>query len=272
MKVAVVNMQDSDFEARLLKSVTKTGFVVLTHHGIDFGLIKEAQTQWREFFLQDALIKNMFVNQQDGNLGYKRLGTETAVGSNIPDLKEFYHWKPGKTVPGNVKNVTSEMYEQLDDVAQEVLTVLSRHNQSNYHDQCYESDNTLFRSLYYPALKDVQVAKDAVRAAAHEDINHITMLVAASASGLQVKDVDGNWHDVPHEENSITVNIGDMLQLASKGLYKSTTHRVVNPDNSTSDRLSMPLFVHPHSDTVLAPGVTAGSFLAERIAQIYGKK
>jgi isopenicillin N synthase-like dioxygenase len=63
-----------------------------------------------------------------------------------------------------------------------------------------------------------------------------------------------------------------MLQLASKGLYKSTTHRVVNPDNSTSDRLSMPLFVHPHSDTVLAPGVTAGSFLAERIAQIYGKK
>lgn len=273
MKVAVVNMQDSDFEAKLLKSMTKTGFVVLTHHGIDFGLIKEAQVQWREFFIQNSLIKNMFINHQDGNLGYKRIGTETAVGSTVADLKEFYHWKPGKTVPGNVKNVTSEMYVQLDDVSQEVLTVLARYNQSNYHDQCYQSDSTLFRSLYYPAMEKITLkSNDAVRAAAHEDINHITMLVAASAPGLQVRDLDGNWHDVPHEENSITVNIGDMLQLASNGFYKSTTHRVVNSDDSGSDRLSMPLFVHPHSDTILAPGITASSFLAKRIAHIYGGK
>jgi isopenicillin N synthase-like dioxygenase len=95
--------------------------------------------------------------------------------------------------------------------------------------------------------------------------------VAASAPGLQVLDKKGDWHDVPHEENSIVVNIGDMLQLASRGLYKSTTHRVINPDNSRLDRVSMPLFVHPHSDTLLAEGKTAKQFLDERLAEIYLK-
>jgi isopenicillin N synthase-like dioxygenase len=84
-------------------------------------------------------------------------------------------------------------------------------------------------------------------------------------------DAKGVWHDVPHEENSIVVNIGDMLQLASNGLYRSTTHRVINPTDSRSDRISMPMFIHPHSDTLLADGFTAGQFLAERIAEIYGK-
>jgi isopenicillin N synthase-like dioxygenase len=96
--------------------------------------------------------------------------------------------------------------------------------------------------------------------------------VAASAPGLQVMDLRGRWHDVPHEENSIAVNIGDMLQLASDGLFKSTTHRVINPSDDTSDRISMPLFIHPHAMTPLAPGITAGQFLQERINEIYGKK
>ncbi len=273
MKVSVCDMTDFDFETKLLKSVRETGFVVLTHHGIDYGLIKEAQHAWLQFFLENLTIKNMFVNLQNGNLGYKKMGTETAVGSKIPDLKEFFHWKPGSSCPGTAKAITEQMYTQLEDVSQQVLTVLARFSGANYQDQCYKSDNTLFRSLYYPAMENMaNVEKGAVRAAAHEDINHITMLVAASAPGLEVKDVNGNWHSVPHEENSITVNIGDMLQLNSGGTFKSTTHRVVNASKENTDRLSMPLFVHPTSDTELQPGYTAGQFLKERIAQLYGKK
>ena len=272
MKVAVCSLKDPGFENSLISSVMKTGFVVLTHHGIDYGLIKEAQQEWRSFFLENKPYKKMFVNTEDSNLGYKGMGTETAVGSKVPDLKEFYHWKPGSIAPGNVKLLTSHLYNQLDNLGQNVLSVLSHFAGAKYDDQCYQSDNTLFRALYYPATKNVDVQPGAVRAAAHEDINHITLLVAATSAGLEVKDVQGQWHAVPHEENSVVVNIGDMLQLASKGLYKSTTHRVVNPDNSTTDRISMPLFVHPTSNTVLAPGVTAGSFLQERINQIYGNK
>lgn len=276
MDVKVANLRSNDFEKDLIESVQKTGFVVVTHHGIDASMIREAQAGWREFFLESKLLKNLFINQTDGNMGYKGMKTEKAVGAKKADLKEFFHWKPGQVMPSQVMENTTRLFHQLEDVSGRILSVIDAQNRrdgdyTNYADDCYQSDNTILRTLYYPAM-DFGTEPDAVRAAAHEDINHITLLVAASAPGLQVMDKAGNWHDVPHEENSIVVNIGDMMQLASGGKYKSTTHRVVNPEKSTQDRISMPLFVHPHSHTMLAPGKTAGQFLQERIAEIYGKK
>ena len=272
MKVAVCNIRSNDFEEKLLTSVMNTGFVVITHHGIDGGLIREAQSMWREFFLQRQIYKDTFVNQKDSNLGYKGMGTETAVGSKVADIKEFYHWKPGGHLPLPVDMMTQHLFFLLEDVGMQILTVLEKRAKANYVNNCSQSDNTLLRTLYYPALKNHDTSNGAVRAAAHEDINHITLLVAASAPGLQVMDLKGDWHDVPHEANSITVNIGDMLQLASDGLFKSTTHRVINPPDTNSDRISMPLFIHPHSYVMLAPGKTAGQFLKERIDEIYGRK
>ena len=274
MKVAVCNVESSDFEQKLLDSVKNTGFVVLTHHGIDIGLIKESQAAWRQFFLREDMFKRLFVNGNNTNLGYKGIGAETAVGSKIADIKEFFHWKPGAELPHEVMNLTEFLFYKLETLGLDILKVLEKETNASYADDCSQSNNTLFRALYYPALKahSKNATAGAVRAAAHEDINHITMLVAASAPGLQVQDLKGRWHDVPHEENSITVNIGDMLQLASDGLFKSTTHRVVNPSDTTSDRISMPLFIHPHSQVMLSPGMTAGKFLQERINEIYGKK
>lgn len=272
MKVGVVSLQSEDFEKDLLKSVINTGFVVLTQHGIDHELIKDSQRVWKEFFKREPIYKNLFVNGNNTNMGYKGMGTETAVGAKTADIKEFFHWRPGEDVPTEAGRTTSQMFLRLEDLGMKVLSVLEKQLHANYVWDCNESANTILRTLYYPALKNVQETDGAVRAAAHEDINHITMLVAASAPGLQVKDLRGNWHDVPHEENSIAVNIGDMLQLQSKGLYKSTTHRVVNPPDTNSDRISMPLFIHPHAHTMLAPGYTAGQFLKERIELIYGKK
>jgi len=241
-----------------------SGFAVLTHHGIDHGFIKEVQQVWRMFFLNTREYKDKWKNDLDGNMGYKGFKTEKAVGAPIADLKEFYHWQPGKQLPTEVAALTMHMFAQLEDIGMQILSVL----EPEYRKCCQASDNTILRTLYYPAL-DFAAEKGAVRAAAHEDINFITLLIAASAAGLQVKDMKGNWQDVPHEENSIVVNVGDMLQLASHGLYRSTTHRVVNPSDSKADRISMPLFIHPHSDTLLADGFTAGQYLAERIAQIY---
>lgn len=277
MKVEVCNLRSLNFEKTLLNSIINTGFVVITHHGIDFELIKDTQQSWREFFKKTQAFKNMFVNQIDSNMGYKSFGTETAVGSNIADLKEFFHWKPDQQIPDFACGWTARLFYQLNDVGGQILSVLGDRAGKNYRSECENSNNTILRTLYYPALSDIyrdhtHVEKGAVRAAAHEDINHITLLVAASAPGLQVLDRNGEWHNVPHEENSIVVNIGDMLQLESGGLYKSTTHRVINPTDNDSDRISMPLFIHPHSDTMLAPGITAGQYLAERIEQIYKKK
>lgn len=269
MQVKVCNLRSNDFERDLVDSVINTGFVVVTHHGIDRSLIKEAQLAWKLFFLNGQDYKDGFVNPEDPNMGYKGMRQEKAVGAKKADLKEFFHWKPGKKLPSEAWGITQYMFYELEDVAMKILHVLDKQGGRNdYQDSCYQSDNTIFRSLYYPAM-DFSQEPDAVRAAAHEDINHITLLVAASAPGLQVLDKKGEWHDVPHEENSIVVNIGDMLQLASGGLYRSTTHRVINPDNSRSDRVSMPLFVHPHSNTLLSEGVTAQQFLKQRLDEIY---
>jgi isopenicillin N synthase-like dioxygenase len=273
MNVNVCNIRDNDFNEKFLDSVMNTGFAVITHHGIDFGLIKETQAAWKEFFNKKSMYKAEFVNPIDPNMGFKGFGSEKAVGSNIADLKEFYHFRPGQKLPKETAAVTEKLFNLLNGhLSGQILQVLdSVVPGTTYKKACEESDNTILRTLYYPALKDIKVEPGAVRGSAHEDINFITLLVAASSSGLQVLDKEGNWHNVPFEENSVVVNIGDQLQLASNRLFKSTTHRVVNSDDSSTDRISMPLFVHPRGSTMLAPGITAQQYLNERIAQIYVK-
>ena len=269
MDVKVVNFRSQTVESDVLDSVQETGFVVLTHHGIDPKDIREAQSAWRQFFLASPIRKADFVNAKDGNQGYKGFKGEKAVGAKTADLKEFFHWRPGGQLPHEAAAITMIMFEQLQEVAFQLLGILEkRGGRTDYRESCERSDNTILRSLYYPAM-DFSQEPDAVRAAAHEDINHITLLVAATAAGLEVKNAKGNWHAVPHEENSLVVNIGGMLQLAGGGFYRSTTHRVINPDNSRDDRISMPLFAHPASDTILSPGITAQDYLNQRIAEIY---
>jgi isopenicillin N synthase-like dioxygenase len=131
------------------------------------------------------------------------------------------------------------------------------------------SAQTLLRVLHYPPLGGDE-EEGAVRAAAHEDINLITLLVAATAPGLQLRDARGDWHDVPADPGTIVVNAGDMLQMATDGHYRSTSHRVVNPParEASRSRLSMPLFLHPRKEVRLSDRHTAGSYLEERLREI----
>ncbi|MEM7291398.1 MAG: 2OG-Fe(II) oxygenase family protein, partial [Pseudomonadota bacterium] len=124
------------------------------------------------------------------------------------------------------------------------------------------------RVLHYPPL-DEKVEPGEIRAAAHEDINLITLLVTGSEPGLQAKDAQGNWHDVPCNAGYITINSGDMLSKASRGYYPSTPHRVVNPPNQENrSRYSLPLFVHPRPEVQLDENQTAGEYLDERLREI----
>ena len=282
-KVQVCDFSKVNFHQQFIGSIRNTGFAVISNHGIDHNLIRQVQMDWKLFFLDDPKYKESFINREDPNLGYHGYKKEQAVGAKVPDLKEFFHWIPWRAdskIPSITANSTQDLYVQLEDIGLELLNTLTKYQASHhnmpirdYFSHCENSDKTLLRALYYPAV-DLSREPGAVRAAAHEDINYITLLVAASSPGLEAKDNEGNWHAIPHEENSIVVNIGDMMQLASKGFYKSTTHRVVNPDNSNSDRISIPLFIHPHTDTVLDldTGFTAGQYLNQRINQIYGDR
>jgi isopenicillin N synthase-like dioxygenase len=273
MQVKVCNLRDNDFNAQFIESILNTGFAVITHHGIDKGLIKDTQDVWRHFFSQPMIIKEKFANLQDGNQGYKGFGIETGVGATKPDLKEFYHWRPGGILPSDAAALTQKMFYLLEaHLAPQLLQALNGLGSTmNYKEVCQNSNNTIIRSLYYPALKTLNVEEGSVRSAAHQDVNFITLLVAATSPGLQVRDKQEEWHAVPYEDNSIIINVGDMMELASGGALKSTTHRVTNPANPASDRVSIPLFVHPHGNTILAPGVTAQQFLNQRLNAIYEK-
>ena len=270
MNVSVCNLRDRNFSPNFKDSVLNTGFAVLTNHGIEKPLIEDTQQLWKEFFNSPSSNREQYVNPKDPNMGYRGLGDEKAVGADKPDIKLFYHWKPGQIMPPEVDGLTRKLFFHLEDLAGLLLCSLEGMGSSmKYEEVCQGSDNTVLRSLYYPALKDVELQPGAVRAAEHTDINFLTLLVAASAPGLQVKDNHGEWFDVPFEHNSIVVNIGDQLQLASNKTFKSTVHRVVNPEDTSTDRLSIPLFVHANSDTLLVPGVTAQQYLTQRLSEIY---
>lgn len=272
MKVGICDVKKPSFKTRLIDSVENSGFAVLINHGISDRLIRDAQIDWKQFFLNSQPHKDSFINQRDPNMGYKGFKSEKAMGAEHADLKQFFHWKPLEEIPQETHVSSLFLFQMLQDIGIDILKILDSNMYSDhgFSDACVDSENTILRTLYYPAM-DYAAEPGSVRAAEHEDINFITLLVAASAPGLEVKDKDGSWHAVPHQENSIILNIGDMLQLASGGQYKSTTHRVVNADDSLSDRISMPLFMHPRSKTVLAPGITAQQFLDQRLAEIYQK-
>lgn len=257
-----------------IESLHQTGFAVITGHPIAFNLISETYREWQQFF--DSQTKHFYTFVPEVQSGYFPFKSEHAKDSIEPDLKEFFHFYPWGDLPHGMSDRTRQLFSQLTELAHEILGWLETSARSpdclralKLSGAIADSPSTLLRILHYPPLPEL-VSESAIRAAAHEDINLITLLPAATATGLEILDNQGNWHEVPCAVGDLVVNVGDMLQLASQGYYRSTTHRVVNPvgDLAGRSRYSMPLFLHPRPDVVLADGITAKSYLQERLRAI----
>jgi len=250
------------------RSLRETGFAVIQAHPIPSQLISGVYQEWRAFFASTAKFAYRFDPQVQS--GYFPYQTEQAKGYHTPDLKEFFHIYPFTTLPVGMSDRTWELYHALHRLAEELLGWLEVRAHF-LQGAITNSQATLLRILHYPPLPE-QVEDGAIRAAAHEDINLITLLPVATGSGLEVLDNEGVWHRLPCEVGEIIVNVGDMLQLATDGYYRSTTHRVVNPSADQSDRhlsrYSMPLFLHPRPEVKLAQGITAKSYLEQRLKEI----
>ena len=280
MNVAVVDFQATDAHQQFARSLKETGFAVMVNHPIASSLIEQVQNEWLEYFTSSD-DKYTYVQSNKGDGYFAPDVSETAKGAKVKDLKEFFHVYPWGQYPTAMSQTTFALYEQATSVAKTLLGWVERHTPAEVaagysmplSQMVQDSKRTLLRVLRYPPLRGDEPA-GAVRAAAHEDINLITVLPAANEPGLQVKDLDGNWHDVPCDPGSLAINAGDMLQYASNGYFPSTTHQVVNPtgESATRSRVSMPLFLHPADDVVLADGRTAKSFLDERIAVLRGER
>jgi isopenicillin N synthase-like dioxygenase len=276
MNVKTVSYGDKNASRDFTQSLLETGFVVLTDHPISKQLIRDTYGEWEQFFASDS--KNDYVYEASLQAGYFPFRSENAKDSKIKDLKEFFHYYPSRsTLPQNAQKFTPQYYAAVTKLGSELLNWIEKqtpeHVRSRFptplSEMIEQSEETLLRILHYPPLTGGEES-GAIRAAAHEDINLITLLPAATAPGLEVRDNAGNWHSVSCDPGMIAINAGDMLKETSRGFYPSTTHRVVNPAGPASrdPRYSMPLFLHPRRNAYLTESRTAGLFLQERLREI----
>ncbi len=291
----------TSFVAQVGDALKDIGFFALTHHGIPRALIDETYAQCDAFFDLGEQEKRTYLQPDIGHQrGYTAFGVEHAKDNPAPDLKEF--WQTGRpypedgtqpTYPKNIwpsahvegfQAVTETLFSSMETLAQHLLAACSVYlgKPADWLPDMSHEGNTIMRMIHYPPL-DESTPEGAVRSAAHEDINFITLLVTATADGLEVMDHDGSWIQVQGDQDAIIVDSGDMLQNLTNGLFKSTTHRVVNPKDSNTRRYSMPMFVHPRNEIDLTPhpdfvamtggkpnyaSINAGDYLHQRLKEI----
>ncbi|KJZ15787.1 MAG: isopenicillin N synthase family dioxygenase [Marinomonas sp.] len=276
MKLEAVDYTSATAQQDFVKSLHETGFGVLKNHPIQQELVSNIYQAWQTFF--DSQEKNDYrynVGTQDGY--FPPDVSETAKGHSKKDIKEYFHYYPWGQCPAELKEQLAQYYKEANKLASELLSWVEAHTpkdvaknySQNLSSMVEDSEQTLLRVLHYPPLKgDEELG--AIRAGAHEDINLLTVLPSANEPGLQVQKQDGSWMDVPCDFGTLIINIGDMLQEASDGYFPSTSHRVINPEGAdkTKSRISLPLFLHPHSEVVLSERHTAGSYLHERLVEL----
>ncbi len=293
--------QKQKFVAEIGKAYEEIGFVALKGHFLNDNLVDNLYTEIKNFFSLPTVIKQSYeIDGIGGQRGYVSFGKESAKGKKEGDLKEFWHFgqyvendpKLKAEYPDNVtvnelpafNKVGKETYQMLEKTGVYVLRALALFLDLDefYFDSYAKNGNSILRPIHYPPI--TSEPKNAVRAAAHGDINLITLLMGAQGKGLQVQRHDGEWLDAIAAPDEIVINVGDMLSRHSNNRLKSTIHRVVNPPKEKwgTSRYSIPFFMHPISEmplnclencideehSKLYNDITAGEFLNERLIEL----
>ncbi len=289
---SMLDIQERDAEtiSQLKLALTTHGFFTITDHGISDEVLKSSYKLSKDFFSLHEDIKNSYAHpEKAGARGFTPYGKETAVGETTPDLKEFWHHGPMiddsydsrisenilvSEIPG-FNDQFDILFNQLNLLGIKVLSAIAviLGKEPNFFDAWALKGNSILRLIHYPPVKD---SSNILRARAHEDINLITLLVGAEESGLEVQNPEGDWIPIAAKSKSIVCNIGDMMQLVTRSQLKSTSHRVVdNNVSSSASRYSMPFFLHPSPEVELCSivddsieSISAHDFLEERLRAI----
>lgn len=274
MEVKRVDCESKEAATEFSTSLKETGFAVLYNHPICLTLVEEVYQEWQDFFASPQKAQYLFNrDSQDGF--FPQTVSEIAKDANIKDIKEFFQFYPWGQFPDFLSNKTKLLHSKLEELATTLLNwiesylpkSLSNELSMPLSEMIKGSKKNMLRILHYPPLLGSE-PEGAVRAAEHGDIDLLTLLVGATDSGLQAKDSEGKWHNIPIDRNSIAVNAGDMLEMCTQYFYRSTRHRVVNPVGHNNARLSMPLFLHPRPEVLLKKGFTAEDYLTERLKEL----
>ena len=298
-------VRKQQFVDQIGKAYEEIGFVALKGHLLDDTLVDNLYTEIKNFFSLPLETKHKYeIPGIGGQRGYVSFGKESAKGKKEGDLKEFWHFgqyveddaERAKEYPENVSvnelakfnQVGKEAYQRLEETAKYVLRALALHLglEETYFDNYIHNGNSILRPIHYPPI--TQEPDNAVRAAAHGDINLITLLMGAQGRGLQVQNNAGEWIDAIAEADELMINVGDMLSRHTNNRLKSTIHRVINPPKELwgTSRYSIPFFMHPISEMKLDvldscvddknpkqfDDITAGQFLDERLRELGLKK
>ena len=289
------------FVNELGRAYEEVGFVAVKNHGVPDHLIADLYKYVQQFFSLPLEKKREYeIPDLAGQRGYTSFGKEHAKGSDAPDLKEFFQYGQKaegeeyipEEYPDNVQvneisafNPTfHESYRAFEESGKKLLQAIALYLGLDefYFDNYIKEGNSILRPIHYPPITDEP--KDAVRAAAHGDINLITLLMGAQGKGLQVQNHNGEWVDAIAQPDELMINVGDMLSRHTNNKLKSTIHQVVNPPRELwgSSRFSIPFFMHPVSDMSLNclpecidennpklyEDITAGEFLTERLIEL----
>lgn len=294
------DQQKSDFINKLYLGLKDYGFIILKDHGVDPALLSRAYGLLEKFFQLPEETKRTYISKAGGGQrGYTPFGQEHAKDAKVMDLKEFWHvgrevsatnplkdkYYPDNIWPAELpefKIVFSQLYADLENAGQVMLEALTgplEVEKDFFKNMTYEG-NSILRLLHYPPIP-VGTDPRCLRSAPHEDINFITLLPAATASGLQLKDRDGTWLDIASEPDSLIVDAGDMLARLTNDVIPSTTHQVINSlESKNKARYSMPFFMHPNPNAILSclpscrgagakyPDISGGDFLMQRLREI----
>ncbi|MEX2499317.1 MAG: 2-oxoglutarate and iron-dependent oxygenase domain-containing protein [Wenzhouxiangellaceae bacterium] len=259
-----------EFTAALGAAYREYGFVGITGHGLDDDMVDRAYARFREFFALPEEVKQRYHQPGGGGKrGYTGFGVEQAKDNDVPDLKEFWH--VGRQVEGDnphpdillpnvwpdevsgFRQASLALYEKLDNLGQRMLSAMALDLglQADWFARSVDRGNSILRPIHYPPIGDATPGQ--IRAARHEDINLITLLIGSKEQGLEILNKRDEWVPVTTLPGTIIVNVGDMLQRLTNHVYTSTTHRVVNPPGEAAlrSRYSIPFFLHPNPDFVI---------------------
>ena len=281
MEVRIIDYNSNDAPSQFVVSLKETGFAVIENSPIKESFLGSVYTEWKDFFYSD--IKKKYLFDHDKQDGFFPFRSENSKSSSNKDLKEFYHIYNWGRYPEEISSKTKTLFKNLVIFATELLSWIDNNINEEVTnslsmplmDMIKDSKSNLMRIIHYPPLIDTD-HNDAVRAAAHEDINLLTLLCGSNEPGLQALDNDGHWHDILARPNTISVNSGDMLNMCTGGYFPSTTHRVINPKINSAkmnvSRFSIPVFLHPRDDVILKDKYSSGEYLNDRLNEIGLKK
>jgi len=276
------------------QALEQSGFFIVTDHGISAGQIADCYRVAGAFFALPEEAKRTYRRPEtNGQRGFTEFGREHAKDSAKADLKEFFQIgrEDSDSLPANpwpsevpgFRESIGGLYRQLEGIGMKLLGACGEHLglEADFLPRLAKGSDSILRVIHYPPIE--RGADSAARAAAHQDINFITLLLQATEGGLELQAADGDWVPIEAEPNQLIVDSGDMMANLTNGLFRSTIHRVVNPPDLARRRLSMPFFMHPTKDTDLTPlpaciertsgradypSWTAGEFLAKRLSEI----